>query len=205
MILTSIVTVLPILIGLFFWKQLPDEMATHFGINNEANGFSSKAFAVFGIPLFCLAILWVCALVTSQDPRRKSISPKVISMVLWIGPFVSLICAGAIYPYNLGIRVDISFFMGILMGAMFIIVGNFLPKTRQNYTIGIKVPWTLSNEKNWNKTHRLGGYLWIAGGIIMIVLSLTGAMKTGAMLVMILIMTLIPCIYSWWLHAAKGL
>lgn len=204
LIIASIVTVLPILAGVLVWDRLPDLMATHFGLDNQANGFSSKPVAVFGIPLFCLALLWAAALFTSGDPRRKNVSRKVTALTFWVVPAVSLVCAAAIYPYNLGIHVDISFIMGIFLGAMFAAIGNYLPKTRQNYTIGIKVPWTLDNEKNWNMTHRFGGYLWMAGGILMIILTLAGLMKPGVMIAILLIISLVPCIYSWWLHSARG-
>ena len=102
LLITSIVTLLPIPVGLILWKRLPDVMATHFGMNNEANGFSSKPFAVFFIPLFCLAMLWICAVVTANDPRKQNISPKIFNLVLWIIPVVSLICGTAVYTYNLG-------------------------------------------------------------------------------------------------------
>ena len=173
LMITSIVTVLPILVGVFFWDRLPDVMATHFGADNDANGFSSKAFAVFGIPLFCLAMLLIAAFITARDPRKQNISPKVFTMLLWIVPICSLIGAAAIYPYNLGHKVDITFFMELLMGVLFIVIGNYLPKSRQNYTVGIKIPWTLATEENWNRTHRFAGYLWIVGGIIMIIIGLT--------------------------------
>lgn len=204
LIIVSIVTVLPILVGVFFWDRLPDLMATHFGFDNQANGFSSKPVAVFGIPLVCLVLLWAAALITSRDPRRKKVSRKVTTLIFWIVPAASLICAAVIYPYNLGINMDISFIMGIFMGALFAVIGNFLPKTRQNYTIGIKVPWTLNNEKNWNMTHRFGGYLWMAGGFMMILLTLAGLMKPGLMIAIFLIISLVPCIYSWWLHSSRG-
>ena len=136
LLITSIVTLLPIPVGLVLWDRLPDVMATHFGTNNEANGFSSKPFAVFFIPLFCLAMLWICAVITANDPRKKNISPKIFNLVLWIIPIVSLICGAAIYTYNLGHPLDISSFMMILMGILFILIGNYMPKTRQNYTIG---------------------------------------------------------------------
>ena len=153
LIITSIVTILPVLIGIICWNRLPEVMATHFGFNNEANGFSSKAFAVFGLPLILLAVLWVGAFVTAHDPKRQNISPKMFSLMLWIAPVISLVAATTIYPVNLGYELDIAFFSELLVGLMFIIIGNYLPKARQNYTIGIKIPWTLANEENWNRTH----------------------------------------------------
>ena len=205
LIITSIVTILPVLIGIICWNRLPDVMATHFGFNNEANGFSSKAFAVFGLPLILLAVLWVGAFVTAHDPKRQNISPKMFSLMLWIAPVISLVAATTIYPVNLGYELDIAFFSELLLGLMFIIIGNYLPKARQNYTIGIKIPWTLANEENWNRTHRLAGYLWMICGILMILISLTRFVPAEWLVGIFLIMVLVPCIYSFWLHAEKAL
>jgi uncharacterized membrane protein len=205
LIITSIVTILPVLIGIICWNRLPDVMATHFGMNNEANGFSSKAFAVFGLPLIILAVLWVGALVTAHDPKRQNISPKMFSLMLWIAPVISLVAAATIYPVNLGYELDIAFFSELLLGLMFIIIGNYLPKARQNYTIGIKIPWTLANEENWNRTHRLAGYLWMICGILMIIISLTRLVPAEWLIGIFLIMVLVPCMYSFWLYAKKAL
>ncbi len=189
LIITSIVTMLPVLIGIICWNRLPDVMATHFGFNNEANGFSSKAFAVFGLPLILLAVLWVGAFVTAHDPKRQNISPKMFSLMLWIAPVISLVAAATIYPVNLGYELDIAFFSELLLGLMFIIIGNYLPKARQNYTIGIN----------------LAGYLWMICGILMILISLTRFVPAEWLVGIFLIMVLVPCIYSFWLHAEKAL
>ena len=205
LIITSIVTILPVLIGIICWNRLPDVMATHFGTNNEANGFSSKVFAVFGLPLVLLAVLWVGAFVTAHDPKRQNISPKMFSLMLWIAPAISLVAAATVYPVNLGYELDITFISELLLGLMFTIIGNYLPKARQNYTIGIKIPWTLANEENWNRTHRLAGYLWMICGILMVLISLTRFVPAEWLVGIILIMVFVPCIYSFWLHAKKGL
>ena len=205
LIITSIVTILPMLIGVICWNRLPDVMATHFGLNNEANGFSSKALAVFGLPAFLLAILWVGAFVTSRDPKKQNISPKVFSLTLWIVPVLSLFVAAIMYPINLGYKLDVIFFAELLLGLLFIIIGNYLPKARQNYTIGIKIPWTLANEENWNRTHRLAGYLWMIFGILMILIGVTRFVPAAWLIGIILMTVLVPCIYSFWLHASKGL
>ncbi|MBQ1477535.1 MAG: SdpI family protein [Erysipelotrichaceae bacterium] len=205
LIITSIVTILPVLIGVIYWNRLPDVMATHFGTNNEANGFSSKAFAVFGIPAFLLAVLWLGAFVTARDPRKQNISPKMFTLVLWIVPVISLIVAAIQYPVNLGYQMNITFYMELVLGMLFVIIGNYLPKARQNYTIGIKIPWTLANEENWNRTHRLAGYLWMICGILIIIACLTRIIPAEWLIGIILIMVLVPCIYSYWLHVKKGL
>ncbi len=205
LIIASIVTVLPILIGIYFWSRLPDTMATHFGTDNQANGFSSKPVAVFGIPLLCLAVLWIGAVTTANDPKKQNISPKVFSFGLWIAPVISLIGAATMYPVNLGYTVDISYVGGLVMGLLLIFVGNYAPKARQNYTIGIKLPWTLANEENWNRTHRFTGYLWIICGILMVALTLFRVLHPGCMVAFLAVIVLLPFCYSFWLHAAKGL
>ena len=205
LIITSILTILPILVGVFFWNRLPDVMATHFGTNNEANGFTSKAFAVFGLPLILLSVEWFGALVTSHDPKKQNISPKMFAFVLWIIPVVSLLGAATIYPYNLGYQMDITFIAELLIGIIFIVVGNYLPKARQNDTIGIKIPWTLANEENWNRTHRLAGYLWVIGGILMVIAALTGIAKTQWMIAVFFILAIVPFVYSYWLHVKRNL
>ena len=205
LIITSIITILPILIGVFFWKSLPDVMATHFGIHNEANGFSSKAITVFGIPLFLLALLWIGAVVTAHDPRKQNISPKMFSLVLWIVPLVSLFGAATVYPYNLGYHVNISFVSELLMGVLLIVIGNYLPKARQNYTIGIKIPWTLDNEENWNRTHRFAGFLWLICGFLLVIMALCGVENALWLILLLAVFVICPIVYSYWLHVKRGL
>lgn len=199
-IITSIVTLLPVLIGIILWDQLPDTMATHFDTDNVANGFSSKAVAVFGLPAVCLLIHWFAVFVTTHDPKKQNINRKMFRIILWIVPVVSLFAAATMYPYNLGYDVDISFAAGLMVGLVLIIIGNYLPKARQNYTVGIRLPWTLADETNWNKTHRLGGYIWTGGGIITILLTLTGTMTAEVLIAIAALIVIVPFVYSWLLH-----
>ena len=205
LIIASVVTILPVLIGIVLWNRLPDRMAIHFGINNEADGFSSRALAVLGLPLFLLAAEWIGAFVMANDPKMQNIAPKLFSFSLWIVPVVSLVMAAAVYSYNLGYRVNFIFVVELLLGVMFIIIGNYLPKARQNYTMGIKIPWTLANEENWNLTHRLAGYLWVIAGILMVIAVLAGVGLAAWLMPVVALTILIPCIYSYWLHVKKNL
>lgn len=204
LILTSIITVLPALIGIILWSKLPNTMATHFGANSEADGFGNKWFAVIGLPFALLALQWLCAIVTAKDPRKQNISNKLYILVLWIIPCVSIFTAALIYPYNLGIKMDIDLFARIFIGLLFIIIGNYLPKIRQNYTIGIKLPWTLANEENWNKTHRFAGVIYIITGIAVLLTIFMGKLNNlGVMFVVAIIAAIMPCIYSFMLYIRK--
>lgn len=194
MIITSLITLLPLILGLILWPKLPDTMPTHFGFDGEANGWSSKVTAVVGIPLFILIIQWICVFAVLNDPKNQKIGNKVVNLVFWICPLCSLICCFGAYSYSLGWNINVTDYVIFLLGAIFIIIGNYLPKCRQNYTVGIKLPWTLDDEENWNHTHRLAGKLWIAGGLVMIVnVFLRINWITFAVIVL---MTVIPAVYS---------
>ncbi len=165
-ILTSVITLLPIVAGMILWDRLPAEIATHFGTNNQPDGFSSKAFTVFGLPLIMLAIHLLCIVATNADPKKQNISDKAIGVVLWIIPLISLLLMSVTYAYALGSKIRIGFIVIMFMGILFILIGNYLPKTKQNYTFGLKIPWTLNDKENWVKTHRLAGRLMVLGGAV---------------------------------------
>ena len=206
LILTSIVTLLPILIGILLWNKLPDSMATHFNFDNEADGYREKWFAVIIEPFILLALHLIMAMIIAADPRKKNISSRVYGITIWIIPASSLALAVVIYPYNLGIHFNLSLFLGIFLGVIYIIVGNYLPKTRQNYTIGFKLPWTYANEENWNKTNRLAGVIDIVMGILIIINAAMGVLNIFySFLAAVLIGTLIPLGYSYFLHVKKNL
>lgn len=200
-ILTSIITLLPMLAGILLWPRLPESVATHFGWDGAANGWSSKGFAVFGLPLILLAAHLICAVVTANDPKRKNIAGKMYGLVLWICPLTSLICAVCIYGYMLDIQLDVWLWSSVLEGVLLIVVGNYLPKCRQNYTVGIKLPWTLADEENWNKTHRLAGWVWVIGGVV-VLLNALFRIETLFLAVLLLVIG-IPTIYSFALYRKK--
>ena len=85
LLLTSIITLLPVFIGLFLWNQLPDSVATHFGLDNQPDGYSSKAFAVFGLPLILLAVHLVCVVATKIDPKSKDFAMISVSIITRFG------------------------------------------------------------------------------------------------------------------------
>ena len=92
MMITSLITILPMFVGLLLWNRLPDTMATHFGSDNTPNGWSSKTFAVIGLPLFLLLLHWFSVGVTLNDPKKKNIGKMMFTVVFWIIPIVSVIC-----------------------------------------------------------------------------------------------------------------
>ena len=203
-IITTLVTLLPILLGIILWEKLPDSIATHWGADGQANGWSNKAFAVFGMPCILAAIHLFSVCVTLNDPKRKNIHKKPLALVFWIVPVVSLVTSGFTYMAALGSDIDIRLIVSIMMGILFIILGNYMPKLQQNYTVGIKLPWTLNSVENWNRTHRFGGKLFIAGGVLTAVSGiLSPLLGETSWIVIVLTITIacavVPMGYSFWL------
>ena len=166
LIISSILILLPIVFGLLMWDQLPDTMTTHWGVDGQADGWSSKGFAIFFLPLFLLGMHLLCVWITDLTNRGNDQHFKVMNIIFWIMPVISFMSNGMVYAIAMGKVWEMNALMPILMGLIFTIVGNFLPKCRQNTTIGIKVVWALNNEENWNATHRFSGKLWVAAGLV---------------------------------------
>lgn len=202
LIITSVVILLPILAGIILWDQLPDPMPSHWNAAGEIDGWSSKPFAVFGFPLILLAAQWLCVLGTAADPKKNNHPTKIVQLVLWIIPVLSILLHTVTYAIAMGKAVRIEVVMPVFMGILLAIIGNYLPKCKQNYTIGIKIPWTLNNEENWNKTHRFAGWLWTVCGLIIMLTGFFGGF--WIFFIVVLLMVLAPFAYSYSLHR-KGL
>ncbi len=201
LIISSIVTLLPILAGVILWDKLPDNMATHFAANGDADGFASKAFAVFGLPLILLGIFWICIFFTMKDINNKNQNKKALGMVYWIIPVLSCVVNGNLYFIALGKEINPAVVVSLLLGIMFIAIGNYMPKCKQNFTLGIKIKWTLENEENWNKTHRFAGKVWFIGGFLMLLTAfLTIEYALLSILFLIIPMVVLPVIYSYCYH-----
>lgn len=195
LVLTSVIILLPVMIGIFLWSKLPETIPTHFGLDGTPDGWSSKAFAVFGIPFLMLGLHLLCLFGTAQDPKYDNISEKIYALVVWICPVVSLLVMISCYGSALGWEMNITRYIMMGMGIIVMVMGNYLPKCRQNYTMGYKLPWTLDDEENWNKTHRLAGFLMVAGGILIII----NAFLQWVWLFFVIIMAeiLVPTVYSF--------
>ena len=194
--LTTIITLLPILVGLIYWNQLPEKMATHFDMEGTPNGWSSKWFAVIGIPIFLALVNVLCTILTETDPRRHKYPEKMMKLVYWICPVISWVCAGTVISYGLGMEFfNMPQFASFFVGILFVVIGNYLPKVKQNYYMGIKLPWTYSDEENWNRTHRMAGKLWVAGGIVILLNVFLGI--SGLEILVLILMVVIPTVYSF--------
>ena len=195
LIITSLVLLIPVIVGLLLWDRLPDPMPSHWNIDGEVDGWTSKAFTVFGIPALMLALQWVCIFAAKADPKYENYNPKMFKLAFWVCPAIGLLLSGMVYPAALGYSVPIETVMPLFMGALFIVVGNWLPKCQQTYTMGIKLPWTLDNEENWNATHRFGGKVWFFGGLLTMLTAFWGSF--WLLMAILAAMVILPTVYSY--------
>lgn len=161
-----------IVLGYFAYSLPADaQVPSHWNINNEIDGYSSKTTALLmwtglSIGMFLLFFLmpWYSPWYKKYEKRFERPLPALtLVMVL----FFALISVYSLYLAQTGVIPGIQFFL-ILIGLMLIFLGNLMPKTPRNFFIGIKTPWTLANDDVWQQTHRLGGWMFAISGLIMI-------------------------------------
>lgn len=155
-------------IGIYFYPQMPARMVSHWGIQGEANGYMSKFWGLFLLPLVSVGMFLLFSLIPKIDPLKSNIE----KFRRYFDSFIVLIIAFLFYIYlltifwNLGLRFDMVQLMVPAMAVLFYYCGFLIEKTQRNWFIGIRTPWTLSSEKVWEKTHKLGGKLFKLSGII---------------------------------------
>lgn len=203
-VLTTVVCLLPILAGLAVYDRLPEVVATHWGADGLPNGYSSRAFAVFALPLFMAALNLFLRFALSTDPKKANMSPVLKRISYWILPVISVLGSAATLGSALGYSFNMSTAATAFVGVLFIVIGNYLPKTKQSYTMGIKLPWTLNSAENWNRTHRLAGFLWIIGGALLLICSLLRLLSVWVLTGVLIVMAVVPMVYSYILYR-KGI
>lgn len=195
LIFTSIILLLPMAIGLLLWDKLPEQVPMHWNAVGEVDGWGSKSMLVFVMPLFLLGLHWLGVLVTSFDKKSAVINGKPLQLALWVCPFISLLVHALVYTTILGYDLTVEIIMPLAMGLMFMVIGNLLPKCKRNRSIGIKVPWALADDENWNKTHRFAGKVWVLGGAVMMASAVLGSIVL--FFVISLLMCIVPTLYSY--------
>lgn len=193
------VCVLPIVLGAFLYNKLPDNVATSFDASFKPNDYSPKWQAAFMIPLFMLLMNVFVWFILEADPKRAAINGKIKSIARWIIPVLSCFVQSAMLLYAIDQNINLVRFLPLLIGLLIILIGNYLPKCKQNYTTGIKLPWTLSSEENWNRTHRLAGKLFIISGFVM-TLSTFLDISSYVSIAILIIAAAVPTIYSYVLY-----
>lgn len=211
LMLTSLMCLLPIVLSLVLYDQLPPQIAVQWSSTGEVRNRLPKGVVAFGLPALFFAVNLYSNLRLYHDPKRENgtQSRAIQLLATWIPSVLSLVLVPLTLFMALGAYKQFPVVMQVMTGIMLIVFGNYLPKCRQNYTIGIKLPWTLHDAENWNKTHRMAGFLWMLGGLIMIVVSLlfvkTQSFDAYFVVCLVLVLLIVPMLYSFLLyHSRKG-
>lgn len=198
-----LVSLIPFVLGGIFYKSLPDQIATHFDINNNPDSYSSKNFALFGLPAIMLLVYLSVYFFTTADPKKSNQGDKALNIVLIAVPLMNIVMSAATIAFGLGKKIDIATITTSLVAILMIFIGNYLPKVKRNYTIGIKLPWTMNNDYVWEKTHILAGKVYMLGGFLILISSILFNNFYFFIGVFVL-MTFVPMIYSYKIYKDLG-
>lgn len=154
--------------SLVVYGRLPERMATHWNALGEPDGYSSRLVGAFLLPGTMLAMWGILRAIPVIDPRRANIEKfrdtyeTMVTAILLMLTIIHVTVLGN----ALGWPIPVARVTPLVIGAFFILLGNLLPRFRSNFFMGIRTPWTLSSETVWTKTHRVGGYLMVAAGAL---------------------------------------
>ena len=166
LLISSLLILLPTLLGLILWKKLPEQITGHWDLDGNADAWGTPMLILLLLPLLLLALHWLGIWLTALDHRKKPQSAKIYEMIFWIMPFLSLYVLAILYATVFGLTFNTMMVTGFLFGILFLVMGNYLPKCRPNRTIGIRILWTLISEENWMATHRFAGKVTVICGLL---------------------------------------
>lgn len=193
-----------ILAGVLLWNQLPDPMASHWSINDEVDGYMSRFWGVFLMPVVALGLLLLFLVIPGIDPLKANIAEFRGTFNV----FITIIIGFLVYVHALTLLWNLGYTtLGIgrammpALAALFIFIGYLLRSARRNFFIGIRTPWTLSSDRVWNETHRIGAILFIVSGILALLGSFLGGLA-AFLLIMIPVLgsTVFLVVYSYVLY-----
>ena len=161
-IITSVVCLLPILLGMALWESLPDTIAIHFNVSNEPDNFASKGFVVFGLPFLMVLLQFFCCFINDINAHRHGERIKLERATKWIIPVMTIVLQITTFGYSLGWIVDIRKIAAFLVGGIFIVIGNYLPKLDyiKNYDI---------DTQKARKINRFLGFETVIMGVLMLI------------------------------------
>lgn len=188
-IITSLVCLLPILLGVALWERLPETMAIHFDINNNPDNFASKTFVVFGLPLLMVALQAFCCFVNDINAHKKGERVKFSLVTKWIIPVMTCVLYVTTLGVALGWDIDVRKSAVFIVGAEFLVMGNYLPKLDyiKNYNI---------DTEKARKINRFSGYQMVIMGIAFIISIFFAPIVSVACLVLLIPTILIGVIYA---------
>ncbi len=192
-------------VGLALYAQLPDPMPSHWNAAGEVDGYMSRFWGVFLLPLTTAGLTLLLFAVPFIDPLKANIAKFRSIYNLFIVGFVvyMLYVYGLTLAAALGYRFNMTRTLLPAMGLLFIGIGYLIKNAKRNFFIGIRTPWTLSSDTVWEKTHALGAKTFIASGVVILVSAFLGEIGIWLMLAVLMVAIFVPVVYSYVLFARE--
>ena len=193
LIITGLICLIPIIFGVILYDQLPEQMAVHFGVDNEPNSFAPKEFALFGIPILMFALQVFCCIFSDFMEEKKQ-NKKYITIYKWIIPIIEMVVYLTMLAYGAGIELDMRMIVGITLGIVFTLVGNYMPKTEPN-----KLQMNYIRADFWKKIKRPAGYFFVIIGLAFIISAFLNSIVSFILMIILIICAVLTTIYSLYL------
>jgi uncharacterized membrane protein len=198
-VLPSILILLSFVVAIYFYPIFPSQVATHWGIDGQANDYASKAFALFFMPILSVILFFLFINLPKIDPYKKNFD----QFKNYFQNFINLIFAFFFYIYlvtivwNLGFRFNMIQVLSPSLAILFYYAGVLTSHAKRNWFVGIRTPWTMSSEKVWTKTHKIGGKLFKLTGIITLLSLFFPNLSIFFILIPIIFTTIFVFAYSY--------
>ena len=198
-IITIIIILISFAVGVYFYNQFPDKVASHWNIQGEVDGYMSKFWGAFLMPIVCLGLFLLFLLIPRIDPLKRNIE----KFRKYFDTFIVLIILFLFYVYlltvfwNVGISFNMSRVILPAIGILFYYIGVLLKHAKRNWFIGIRTPWTLSSDNVWEKTHKLGSKLFKTAGVIALLGIFFQSLAIWLILVPVILVSVYTIFYSY--------
>lgn len=201
-ILILAVIAIQVIVAVYGLAVLPDTVPIHWGINGQADGYGSKWVGTILYPLLSVGIYALVRVLLVVSPRLGQQGDTLANLKLAKTILTGIILFMLIIQLvtiveSLGIGLDVSIVITLALSVLFIFLGNYMGKVRRNFWMGVRTPWSLSNAAVWERTNRMGGWLFVAVGLIGIPISFVPALRLWGILVPIIAATIFLYIYSY--------
>lgn len=188
-------------LSLYFYPLLPSNMAVHWNTEGSPNGYSPKIVGLMLIPSLSIGLLILFILIPKIDPLARNMRRfwGYYEMLVVVVTGFMLYMHMRLIAWNMGLKFDMGLMTMPAIGLLFVYLGVLLKHAKRNWFIGIRTPWTLSDEKVWNKTHELGSRLFIVGGVMIALSPSFGKIAIYVVVSTLFLITTFLFVYSYWL------
>lgn len=194
-----IIILLSFVISVWVYPQMPEKVASHWNAQGQVDGYMSRFWGLFLIPIMSVGLFLLFLIIPKIDPLKANIE-KFRKYFDW---FIVLIFVFLFYIFmltvlwNVGVRYNMNVAIIPAIGLLFVFIGVLLQKAKRNWFIGIRTPWTLSSDRVWDKTHKIGSKLFMIAGVIAIIGVLFPRYTIWLIIVPVILVAIYTMVYSY--------